>query len=59
MAKKIEKQLNTHRLCKMVCVVKDEFLNWRGEPIMGTCVYSENRFLLNEKTDCKNYEKIR
>ena len=57
MAKKLPiKSDVTHRQCKHCCVVDYEFLSIKGEPIMGECIYSQSRFLLNEKTDCKEFK---
>lgn len=56
MARKIQKDLPIHRECKHCCLVEHEFLNYEGKPIMGECRYSEKRFLLNEKIDCKEYK---
>ena len=57
MAKKIVKIVNTHthKQCKHCVEVDYEFISCSGKPIMGECIYSETRFLLNEKTDCKEY----
>ena len=59
MAKKIEikKTTTIHRDCLFCTKVEDEFLNYEGKPIMGYCIFLKNRFLLNEKTDCKKYKK--
>ena len=48
---------NTHRTCRHCKVVENEFLSVKGEPILGECKYAETRFILNEKTDCKNHER--
>lgn len=34
-------------------VIDYEFLNYKGEPIMGQCIWRNGRFLINEKVDCK------
>ena len=49
---------NTHRTCRHCKVVEKEFLSVKGEPILGECEYAETRFILNEKTDCKKYERV-
>ena len=57
MAKKIHvSKIVTHRQCKHCREINYEFLSHLGQPIMGECVYSEKRFLLNEKTDCKQFK---
>lgn len=58
MAKKFKKLLSetTHRQCKHCKQVGYEYLNYKGDPIMGECIYCKTRFLLNEKTECKYYE---
>ena len=56
MAKKVFKPSNTHRQCKHCCVVEDEFLSIKGEPIMGECIYSRSRFLLNETIECEEFK---
>ena len=55
MAKKVI-STNTHRQCRHCRVIEHEFLSIKGEPIMGECIYSERRFLLNERTECKKHE---
>lgn len=54
MAKKIL-PTKMHRQCKHCRQIDYEYLNYNGEPIMGECVYCKNRFLLNEKIDCKEF----
>ena len=57
MAKKvIQKILHTHRGCEHCREIDYEFLSLNGKPIMGECVYSKTRFLLNEKTDCNFFK---
>ena len=61
MAKKKKKEIEEfiprpHQQCRHCRVVDYEFLSIKGEPIMGECIYSEKRFLLNEKTDCKEFK---
>jgi hypothetical protein len=55
MAKKAEvkKSTYTHKQCGFCMVIDYEFLNYKGEPIMGQCIWRNGRFLINEKVDCK------
>lgn len=60
MAKKKKKEIEEfiprpHRQCKHCRQIDYEYLNYNGEPIMGECVYCKNRFLLNEKINCKEF----
>lgn len=57
MAKKVSiKTKNIHKDCVMCKEEEKEFLSINGEPILGSCEYNETRFLLREKTDCKNFK---
>lgn len=57
MAKKLQNQpTTTHAQCSHCNPVTHEFLNYNGEPILGECIHSETRFLLNEKIYCKQYK---
>lgn len=55
MAKKAEvkKITYTHKQCGFCEVIDYEFLNYKNEPIMGQCIWQNERFLLNEVTNCK------
>ena len=55
MAKKVQKPEVTHNDCVFKFEVDNEFLNYKGEPILGFCIWSKHRFLLNEKTDCEKF----
>jgi hypothetical protein len=44
---------HTHKECGFCECVENEFLNYKGEPILGRCIWVKDRFLLNEKDDCK------
>ena len=59
MAKKLKKLLteNTHRQCRHCNPISYEYLNYKGEPITGECVYCKTRFLLNEKTNCNEFKQ--
>lgn len=56
MAKQIKKQTYLHINCRHCCPVDEEFLSLRGRPILGHCIHAETRFLLKEKTECKNFK---
>lgn len=59
MAKKaVKKTEHIHRDCGFCEPIENEFLNYKGEPILGQCIwsfslYGVTRFLLNEKVDCE------
>jgi hypothetical protein len=57
MAKKaeIKKSEHTYKQCGFCEVIDYEFLNYENKPIMGRCIWRTDRFLLNEKTDCKKF----
>lgn len=48
-----------HRDCEHCRLVNYEFLSLSGQPIMGECIYSKTRFLLNDEIgDCNQYKQI-
>ena len=60
MAKKaveVKNSIHTHKECGWSMEIKDEFLNYNGEPIMGVCIWCNTRFILNEKLICKKFWK--
>lgn len=58
MAKRLyTKATNVHKECSNCREIDYEFLSLKGLPILGECEYKEERFLLNEAIECKNYKK--